>query len=640
MAPSLLGTIEEYLSADIVQRAAAFLGETPANTEKAVQSGVPAVLGGLIQQASTTDGAEGLLALVNKATQSTAGAGLTGLLSSGASMEEAAETGQSLLASVFGGKLSAIADLIASSSGIKSSSASSLLAMLAPLVLGIVGREAATRGGGVSGLMSLLMSQKSEVMSFLPSGLSSLVAGLGVLGAGGLGGLTKAAGAASASARSQLSDAATRAGGNIGRAADDVGAAVSNVGARIGAAGAAVGSAANEVTSQTSSFAQAGADSLHEASSSVRPRGWLLPAIVLGLVALGAWYFLRGRGAADDHAQLDEAAVVTPATPSAPAAGTAQGTAAAGGSAVGAAAADTAAAASAAGDRAKDAVSSAAEGTRGGLAKAGAGVSGAASAVVDKSKAAASKTASVTKDVASKTVDVSKDAASKTASVTKEAASKTADVSKDAGRKTAAVSKDVASKTGEVTKDAARATADAAKKVGGATKETAAGAAGAVASAFDRLTGRGEKSTRVTLPDGNVVKVPEGSANDQLAQYLETSDSSVKTFTFERIHFESGSTKLTRGSRDTLNHLAAILKAYPNTHVRLDGYTDNSGDADKNQALSQARADEIKARLVKGGIAASRLDTAGNGANNPIASNDTTEGRQQNRRIELVVTKR
>jgi outer membrane protein OmpA-like peptidoglycan-associated protein len=639
MAASLLGTIEEYLSADIVQRAAAFLGETPANTEKAVQSGVPAVLGGLIQQASTTDGAEGLLALVNKATQSTAGAGLTGLLSSGASMEEAAETGQSLLVSVFGGKLSAIADLIASSSGIKSSSASSLLAMLAPLVLGIVGREAATRGGGVSGLMSLLMSQKSEVMSFLPSGLSSLVAGLGVLGAGGLGGLTKAAGAASASARSQLSDAATRAGGNIGRAADDVGAAVSNVGARIGAAGAAVGSAANEVTSQTSSFAQAGADSLHEASSSVRPRGWLLPAIVLGLVALGAWYFLRGRGAADDHAQLDEAAVVTPATPSAPAAGTAQGTAAAGGSAVGAAA-DTAAAASAAGDRAKDAASGAAEGTRGGVAKAGGGVSGAASAVVDKSKAAASKTASVTKDVASKTVDVSKDAASKTASVTKEAASKTADVSKDVGRKTAAVSKDVASKTGEVTKDAARATADAAKKVGGATKETAAGAAGAVASAFDRLTGRGEKSTRVKLPDGNVVKVPEGSANYQLAQYLETSDSSVKTFTFERIHFESGSTKLTRGSRDTLNHLAAILKAYPNTHVRLDGFTDNSGDADKNQALSQARADEIKARLVKGGIAASRLDTAGNGANNPIASNDTTEGRQQNRRIELVVTKR
>jgi outer membrane protein OmpA-like peptidoglycan-associated protein len=629
MAASLLGTIEEYLPADIVQRAAAFLGETPANTEKAVQTGVPALLGGLIQQASSSEGAEGVLAMIAKATQSSAGADLAGLLASGASMEQAAETGQSLLGGLFGGKLSAIADLIASSSGIKSSSATNLLSLLTPLILGIVNREATSRGGGTSGLMSLLTSQKSEVMSFLPSGLSSLVTGLGALGAAGgvgLGGLSKAAGAASTSGRPQISDAATRANASIGRAADDVGAAVSNVAARIDAAGAAVGSAANEITSQTTSFAKSGVDSLDEASSSTRSRGWLLPAIVLALVALGAWYFLRGRGA-DDRTQLDEAAIVTP---TAPAAGTAQGTASAAGGPIDAAARDTAAAASAAGDRTKDAATKAAEGTRGGIAKVGAGVSGAASAVVDTSKTAAKRTADVTKDVAGKTADVSKDVARKTV-----------DASKVAASKTASVSKDVASKTADVTKDAARTTADAAKKVGGETKEKVGEAASAVTGAFDRLTGRGGGATTpVTLPDGKTVKLTEGGANYELARYLETTNTSPKTFTFERIHFESGSTKLTRSSRQTLRSLAAILKAYPSTEARLDGYTDDSGASEKNQALSQARAEAVKASLVKSGVAASRLATAGNGANNPVAPNDTPEGRKQNRRIELVVTKR
>jgi K(+)-stimulated pyrophosphate-energized sodium pump len=86
--------------------------------------------------------------------------------------------------------------------------------------------------------------------------------------------------------------------------------------------------------------------------------------------------------------------------------------------------------------------------------------------------------------------------------------------------------------------------------------------------------------------------------------------------------------------------LISILKAYPAVQVRLEGYTDNTGNAEANQKLSQDRAEAVKTMLVNGGIDAGRLTTAGYGQDKPVASNDTDEGRAKNRRTELVVVKR
>ena len=74
--------------------------------------------------------------------------------------------------------------------------------------------------------------------------------------------------------------------------------------------------------------------------------------------------------------------------------------------------------------------------------------------------------------------------------------------------------------------------------------------------------------------------------------------------------------------------------------MQLEGHTDNTGDAAANKKLSQDRADAVKELLVKGGIEASRVSTAGYGQEKPIASNATEDGKAQNRRLELVVAKK
>ena len=83
-----------------------------------------------------------------------------------------------------------------------------------------------------------------------------------------------------------------------------------------------------------------------------------------------------------------------------------------------------------------------------------------------------------------------------------------------------------------------------------------------------------------------------------------------------------------------------ILKAYPDVAVRLEGHTDNTGDADANKKLSLDRAVVVKEIMVPGGIADGRIGTDGYGEEKPIAPNETEEGRAKNRRTELVVEKR
>jgi OmpA-OmpF porin, OOP family len=152
----------------------------------------------------------------------------------------------------------------------------------------------------------------------------------------------------------------------------------------------------------------------------------------------------------------------------------------------------------------------------------------------------------------------------------------------------------------------------------------------------------GARMTDLQLPGGVKVSVPEGSFNYSLNQWLEgTSDTTVpKRFVFDNLNFETGSTKLTPESAPTVESLVVILKAYPNVAVRLEGHTDNTGDADANKKLSLDRAIVVRGIMVAGGIADARIGTDGYGQEKPIAPNETEEGRAKNRRTELVVEKR
>jgi outer membrane protein OmpA-like peptidoglycan-associated protein len=86
--------------------------------------------------------------------------------------------------------------------------------------------------------------------------------------------------------------------------------------------------------------------------------------------------------------------------------------------------------------------------------------------------------------------------------------------------------------------------------------------------------------------------------------------------------------------------MAKTLKNNPLWTLRITGYTDSIGEPAYNQKLSKARAEALKNALVKRGVAAARLETAGGGASNPVASNKTLQGRALNRRVELERTDR
>lgn len=91
-------------------------------------------------------------------------------------------------------------------------------------------------------------------------------------------------------------------------------------------------------------------------------------------------------------------------------------------------------------------------------------------------------------------------------------------------------------------------------------------------------------------------------------------------------------------ARESLARAAGVLLAYPDLTLRLEGHTDTVGTAAYNLALSQARADAVRNYLLQQGIPAERITSVGLGQDYPVASNQTPEGRRQNRRVELVVT--
>ena len=102
--------------------------------------------------------------------------------------------------------------------------------------------------------------------------------------------------------------------------------------------------------------------------------------------------------------------------------------------------------------------------------------------------------------------------------------------------------------------------------------------------------------------------------------------------------FRSGSFELLPGARERLAKVSGIVLAYPSLHVAIEGHTDSVGGDDYNQELSEHRAQSVRDYFVQQGISANAIEARGFGKSEPIASNDTPEGRQQNRRVELVLS--
>jgi outer membrane protein OmpA-like peptidoglycan-associated protein len=103
------------------------------------------------------------------------------------------------------------------------------------------------------------------------------------------------------------------------------------------------------------------------------------------------------------------------------------------------------------------------------------------------------------------------------------------------------------------------------------------------------------------------------------------------------ITFDTDSSTVQPHFRPTLDKVADVLDRYNQTYVDVYGHTDSTGSDAYNQALSERRADAVASYLVSRGVESARLEALGYGETQPIASNDTVEGRAQNRRVEIKV---
>ena len=125
----------------------------------------------------------------------------------------------------------------------------------------------------------------------------------------------------------------------------------------------------------------------------------------------------------------------------------------------------------------------------------------------------------------------------------------------------------------------------------------------------------------------------------QLNLILQTRDSARGLIVnMSDVLFDTGRYSLKPGAREKLAKVAGILLAYPGINVQVGGHTDNVGGDDMNQALSEHRAGSVRDYLVESGVNSNAVTAQGYGNTQPVATNDNATGRQQNRRVELVVS--
>lgn len=144
------------------------------------------------------------------------------------------------------------------------------------------------------------------------------------------------------------------------------------------------------------------------------------------------------------------------------------------------------------------------------------------------------------------------------------------------------------------------------------------------------------------LLDGNELEIGVNSVEFKLLNFIEDAGLPIDKatwFSLDRLYFESGSSTLKSASKDQLDRIAAIMKAYPAVKLKIGGYTDNTGSDVVNMALSSERAEAAKIELIKRGVAADRLESEGYGSQYPVCpANDTPACKAMNRRIDVRVT--
>jgi len=145
-----------------------------------------------------------------------------------------------------------------------------------------------------------------------------------------------------------------------------------------------------------------------------------------------------------------------------------------------------------------------------------------------------------------------------------------------------------------------------------------------------------EKTKEMASDVASEVQAAAGSVGAKLQNWLK-SGTGEGVFEFQHATFETGSSDINPQLESEIKTLAAIMKENSSMTVEIAGHTDNTGDAANNKELSMLRAQKIKAMLAAEGVEKSRIEANGYGQEKPLASNDTEEGREKNRRVEVKV---
>jgi outer membrane protein OmpA-like peptidoglycan-associated protein len=180
-------------------------------------------------------------------------------------------------------------------------------------------------------------------------------------------------------------------------------------------------------------------------------------------------------------------------------------------------------------------------------------------------------------------------------------------------------------------------------------KGAAVGAAGgaAVGGVIGRASGNTALGAIIGATVGGVTGAVIGRKMDKQAKEIENEVPGAKVERVgegivvdfeEKILFGYDRADLSASSEASLEKLVTILKEYPDTNIEVQGHTDSKGSDNYNQRLSERRANSVSSYLRNKGVSPSRLTTKGYGENAPIASNDSDDGRSQNRRVTFLIT--
>ncbi|MDN4633923.1 OmpA family protein [Sphingomonas sp. PsM26] len=139
-------------------------------------------------------------------------------------------------------------------------------------------------------------------------------------------------------------------------------------------------------------------------------------------------------------------------------------------------------------------------------------------------------------------------------------------------------------------------------------------------------------------PNANSATALAGTS--ALSGYLAGTEAAPRRFEFEKLNFDTAKSEVRLADAAEVIQIATVLKQYGSAHIRIAGYADARGSSAANNSLGKARAEAVKAALVKQGVDADRIETVSGGEADPVDSNATASGQAQNRRTELVVTSR